>query len=78
MTVNVSMVGLSLIIMDGQVAEADRYLATLNRRKARMQAELRELEDRIAGVARQRDEAQARINATLDAARALNTDVYRL
>ncbi len=77
-TVNVSMVGLSLIIMDGQVAESERYIALLQRRRSRLLAELSELDDQIHDAVKRRDQDQAKINATLDAARSRNTDIYRL
>ena len=48
-TINISDAGIALIILDGQLAESERYLMTLSRRRARLLAELRELDDQITG-----------------------------
>lgn len=48
--VKISDVGIALLILDGQLSETDRYLMTLARRRARLLAELRELDAQIDGV----------------------------
>lgn len=66
--VTVSALGLTLIVLEGQVAESDRYMLTLQRRKARLSAELRELEKQMQDVSKGRQKLEVQID---NAARAV-------
>ena len=66
--VKVSTLGLTLIVLEGQIAESDRYMLTLQRRKARLSAELRELEKQMQDVSKGRQKLEAQID---NAARAV-------
>jgi hypothetical protein len=56
--VTISDVGIALLILDGQLSETDRYLMTLARRRARLLAELRELDTQIDGVKESRERTE--------------------
>lgn len=75
--VSVSDIGLALIVMEGQVAESERYLATLNRRRARIAAEMAEVEAHIRQTQEGIDRQRSRINGALQAAQEANKPTYR-
>jgi hypothetical protein len=66
--VQVSALGMTMIILEGQIAESDRYMLTLRRRKARLNAELRELESQMQDVSKGRQRLESQID---NAARAV-------
>ena len=66
--VQVSALGMTMIILEGQIAESDRYMLTLQRRKARLNAELRELESQMQDVSKGRQRLETQID---NAARAV-------
>ena len=67
-TVSISDTGIALIILEGQLTEADRYFQTLRRRRARLLSELRELEGQIDAAQAARDRTEQYIR---NAARAV-------
>lgn len=75
-TINISDTGIALIILDGQLAESERYLMTLSRRRARLLAELRELEDQIAGVKQSYERTENQIRNAGRAIAESNTFTY--
>ena len=75
-TINISDTGIALIILDGQLAESERYLMTLSRRRARLLAELRELEDQIAGVKQRYERTENQIRNADRAIAESNTFTY--
>lgn len=75
-TINISDAGIALIILDGQLAESERYLMTLSRRRARLLAELRELDDQITGVKQSYERTEAQIRNAGRAITERNTFTY--
>ena len=75
-TINISDAGIALIILDGQLAESERYLMTLSRRRARLLAELRELEDQIAGTKQSYERTENQIRNAGRAIAESNTFTY--
>lgn len=75
-TINISDAGIALIILDGQLAESERYLMTLSRRRARLLAELRELDDQITGVKQSHERTEAQIRNAGRAIAERNTFTY--
>ncbi len=75
-TINISDTGIALIILDGQLAESERYLMTLSRRRARLLAELRELEDQIAGTKQSYERTENQIRNAGRAIAESNTFTY--
>ena len=67
-TVSISDTGIALIILEGQLTEADRYFQTLRQRRARPLSELRELEGQIDAAQATRDRTEQYIR---NAARAV-------
>ena len=60
---SISDLGIAMVIAEGQIAEADRSIALLRRRRQRMLDELEELEDRIRENERWKRELQASLAA---------------
>ena len=75
-TINISDTGIALIILDGQLAESERYLMTLSCRRARLLAELRELEDQIAGTKQSYERTENQIRNAGRAIAESNTFTY--